>query len=307
MRSASFCGFGPLPTIASDFATLSNTNGRSSACGEPHLPPSTGVGQSSSYSQTGAPPWAALRSACVQACCRTRRSVVMAKNRSDGDAFGIRPRKPAITLGMSRSGTQPAKAEGNPASSSVNRSGRLAPIRAVVSVRVDPTIMGMVAETAGPSGAHGFRGSTIPSTTGLKLGRTPVARMALPSPSTSLSVGSFGNRCSSVGFTSTAARNANACFVASSGVRPSRCDPLCTIALWNNPRACGIAIRVLTFAAPPDWPKIVTFAGSPPKNAMLSWTQRSAVTRSSMPTLPDSAYSAPPMWPRYRKPNTFSR
>src|SRR3954447_8784824 len=65
--------------------------------------------------------------------------------------------------------------------------------------------------------------------------------------------------------------------------------------------------KVLTFAPPPDWPKIVTLPGSPPNAAMVSCTQRNAAIRSSMPRLPDSAYSLPPRRPRYRKPKTFSR
>ena len=34
----------------------------------------------------------------------------------------------------------------------------------------------------------------------------------------------------------------------------------------------GIASSVLTFPPPPDWPKIVTLPGSPPKRSMLSRT-----------------------------------
>ncbi len=61
--------------------------------------------------------------------------------------------------------------------------------------------------------------------------------------------------------------------------------PLCKIALWNRPAALGIAMTVDTLPPPPDWPKIVTLPGSPPNAAMLSRTQRSAATRSSMPGL----------------------
>src|SRR2546430_158253 len=48
-----------------------------------------------------------------------------------------------------------------------------------------------------------------------------------------------------------------------------RVDPLCTTALWNRPFAIGIDAMVLTLLPPPDWPKIVTFPGSPPKLAMV--------------------------------------
>ena len=49
----------------------------------------------------------------------------------------------------------------------------------------------------------------------------------------------------------------------------------------------------MTLLPPPDSPKIVTFAGSPPNFAMLSRTHSSAATMSSMPTLPESANSSP--------------
>ena len=55
-----------------------------------------------------------------------------------------------------------------------------------------------------------------------------------------------------------------------------------------------------TLAPPPDWPKIVTFAGSPPKLEMLSRTHSSAATMSSMPTLLEFANCAPPRSARYR-------
>ena len=37
--------------------------------------------------------------------------------------------------------------------------------------------------------------------------------------------------------------------------------PLCTTARWNSPFAAGSASMVLTFAPPPDSPKIVTLLG----------------------------------------------
>ena len=76
---------------------------------------------------------------------------------------------------------------------------------------------------------------------------------------------------------------------AASSIDASRRLPeqLCAIALWNRPRAAGQASMALTFAPPPDWPKIVTLPGSPPNAAMLSRTQANAATMSSTPALPD--------------------
>ena len=79
------------------------------------------------------------------------------------------------------------------------------------------------------------------------------------------------------------------------------------IARENSPFAEGIASRVPTLRPPPDSPKIVTVLGSPPKRAMLSRTQVSAATMSSMPTLPVSAYAAPPIFSSARKPSTLRR
>ena len=64
-------------------------------------------------------------------------------------------------------------------------------------------------------------------------------------------------------------------------------EPLSTIALWNRPLADGMAISVETFAPPPDWPKMVTLVGSPPKAAMLSRTHSSAGHQVELPTLPE--------------------
>ena len=72
-----------------------------------------------------------------------------------------------------------------------------------------------------------------------------------------------------------------------------RPDPLCTAARWNSPLAAGIASSVLTFAPPPDCPKMVTLPGSPPKLPMLSRTQSRAATMSSIPTLAEEAYRSP--------------
>ena len=79
------------------------------------------------------------------------------------------------------------------------------------------------------------------------------------------------------------------------------------IARWNSPLADGIASSVATFRPPPDWPKIITVFGSPPNSAMLSRTQRSAATMSSMPTSPEVANSGPPASSSDVKPRTLSR
>ena len=81
---------------------------------------------------------------------------------------------------------------------------------------------------------------------------------------------------------------------------PAGSDRSASTARWNSPAADGMASSVLTLAPPPDSPKIVTLPGSPPKRAMLSRTHSSDATRSSMPTLPDAAYSPPSSSPRCR-------
>ena len=58
---------------------------------------------------------------------------------------------------------------------------------------------------------------------------------------------------------------------------------LCAIARWKRPLALGMAISAAMQPAPDDSPKTVTRPGSPPKAAMLSWTQRSAATWSRSP------------------------
>ena len=207
----------------------------------------------------------------------------MAKNKSDGVAVGIVFRKPASTRSVSFSGTHGPSFCRKPASSSVKVAGSPAPIRAVVSVLVVPINIGTLADTAGPSGSQGPFIKMCWSSTGLKL------TFAFAMPARIWSIGSWRSFGTSFSFRPMAFSRAWALRVPSSGVRPSRWDPLWTIARWNRPRACGMAMMVLTFAPPPDWPKMVTLAGSPPNSAMLSCTQRSAATRSSMPALPDSA------------------
>src|SRR5437764_285899 len=72
-----------------------------------------------------------------------------------------------------------------------------------------------------------------------------------------------------------------------------RVDPLCTTALRNRHFASCIEARVLTLLPPPDWPKIVTFPGSPPKFAMLSRTHSSAANRSRTPAFAEAEYLSP--------------
>ncbi len=74
---------------------------------------------------------------------------------------------------------------------------------------------------------------------------------------------------------------------------PGPMTPDMTMALWNRPSASGIWPSTVTLAPPPDWPKMVTLSGSPPKLAMLSRTQRRASTRSAMPTLTEFLYFSP--------------
>src|ERR1700747_3088111 len=52
-------------------------------------------------------------------------------------------------------------------------------------------------------------------------------------------------------------------------------------------------MTTVTFAPPPDSPKIVTLPASPPKAAILSRTHSSAATMSSIPAFPDAATSQP--------------
>ena len=76
--------------------------------------------------------------------------------------------------------------------------------------------------------------------------------------------------------------------------------PLMLIARWNRPFACGMPINTMIFEPPPDCPKSVTLAGSPPNAAMLILTQVSAAMRSNWPALAASQNSSEPRWPRFR-------
>ena len=59
------------------------------------------------------------------------------------------------------------------------------------------------------------------------------------------------------------------CSTSASRVVRANCPPLSPIALWNKPFASGVACVVLILQEPADSPKIVTFAGLPPKPVML--------------------------------------
>ncbi len=97
-----------------------------------------------------------------------------------------------------------------------------------------------------------------------------------------------------------ASSNCRACVVAVVTRLAVTCWPLIVMTRWKSPRAAGMAISVAHFAPPPDCPKIVTFPGLPPNSAALSRTHSSASTRSSIPALPESANSGPPISARYK-------
>ena len=173
------------------------------------------------------------------------------------------------------------------------------PISVRVSSWVLPSTIGMSADCGGASGSNGSRGSDRPSFTGP---RYAGARLTL----ISCSIGTVDS--SETRDRAASARRAAA------RMRRRRGDPAGGDLLtahrqhaMEQPAAAGIAISVAHLAPPPDWPKMVTFRGSPPKPAALSRTHLSASTRSSMPALPESAYRGRRMSARYRKPNAFRR
>ena len=177
------------------------------------------------------------------------------------------------------------------------------PRKARVSSRVLPITIGIAADCAGASGQNGCRGSTCPSITGPKYRRVSSTREGsrVPVASRIFSTGSACRRSIAVvstGSMSSACRNSCARWVAARGPAAVTCCPLMVQALWNSPRAAGIAIRVAILAPPPDWPNTVTLPGSPPKRAMLARTHCSASTRSSWPALPDAAWRVSPSSPR---------
>jgi len=86
----------------------------------------------------------------------------------------------------------------------------------------------------------------------------------------------------------------------------SSSTPLMMIPFRKRPSAAWICSSAETFMPPPDWPKIVTFAGEPPKAAMFSCTHRRAATRSAIPALPEFSYLSA-NGARSRYPRIFSR
>jgi hypothetical protein len=59
--------------------------------------------------------------------------------------------------------------------------------------------------------------------------------------------------------------------------------PLSPMTRLNSPLPSGEAMSALAASEPADSPAIVILSGSPPKAAMLRFTQPSAAIRSSMP------------------------
>lgn len=106
-----------------------------------------------------------------------------------------------------------------------------------------------------------------------------------------------------------------------------RIDPLCMIALWNNPEisnwnkldssrwnklkkgkdwivpfARGDMSKAWVKAAPALAPKIVTLSGSPPKLAIFFFTHSKAAIISFNPWFPGAT-----LWPRFRNPSNTSK
>jgi len=71
------------------------------------------------------------------------------------------------------------------------------------------------------------------------------------------------------------------------------------MAAWKRPRARGESSSAHTEPPPADCPPMVTFAGSPPKAAMLSRTHSSAAIWSSSPRL----WGASGIHPKPSKPS----
>ena len=142
---------------------------------------------------------------------------------------------------------------------------------------------------AGASGLKGSRVMTKPSRMG-----APPAPPGPPIPwaRAAFRIVSAGIACRaamSPGLTSSAFRSRSVVRAESAFVATVSPGPLSIAALWNSPAAEGMARRLETFWPPPDWPKIMTLSGSPPKAAMLSCTHCSASTKSCMPAVPEAA------------------
>ena len=177
----------------------------------------------------------------------------------------------------------------------------------VISSLLLPIINGTCAEASGASGAKGPPGKRRPSITGLKPSRRRSAKAARLTPASTLTCAS---RSFATGmFLSSPARAISrprwssiwrAVFVPSSRSAICTAGPLWTIALWKSPLADGMAISTLTFAPPPDSPKMVTLRGSPPNRAILSRTHSRAATMSSTPARPPPAKLGPAISSRWR-------
>ncbi len=170
----------------------------------------------------------------------------------------------------------------------------------LTSWRVELIIIGTPAERSGAAGSKGLSGRVASSTTGENASPCVASVASLRR--------SIGSVCSCAGvLTLSALISRSVVSTARSTGSPLISLPLIAIARWNRPSAAGIPISVLTLPAPPDCPKIVTLLGSPPKRSMLSRTQRSAWTMSSMPTLLASAKRSSSKCVRCRKPKELSR
>ena len=165
-------------------------------------------------------------------------------------------------------------------------------MKIVISSLLNPIRIGTSADCSGAAGMKGSRGRTTPSTTGPKLGPPgPPLPSTLRPAANNVSAGTA--RRSSAVSAPTSASSLSASAAASSALPDVTPGPDWMIAFWNRPSAAGIASRWLTFEPPPLSPMIVTFAGSPPKPAILSRTHSRLATRSRFPALPDLAKSSP--------------
>src|ERR1700683_45117 len=158
----------------------------------------------------------------------------------------------------------------------------------VASSLVDPTMMGTWADSGEATGSNGLVGRIFPSTAGPNASSPAFAPAVFNS-----AVDSLRNLSISTDLRLRSASNLSRLAVASAMVPSRTAAPLSIIPLWNNPLADGMADKALTFAPPPDCPKMVTLLGSPPNWAMLSFTQCSAWTMSSMPARLELEYSGP--------------
>ena len=157
------------------------------------------------------------------------------------------------------------------------------------------------------SARHGVLVSTSPSTTGengVSVTRTaPHSRYSFIRAVTSIwaatrRIGSVPASASYMAGRPATAATASVTAAARSGAKNVPGTDW-AMARRNRPLASSIASRAAITPAPADSPNTVTLAGSPPKAAMLSLTQRSAATASSRPRLAGApSISAKPSMPR---------